>query len=164
MEESYGTVEGFYAYHTARNRDVGDYDEGQVAGALLVASEWLDGAFRDRLTGYKTGASAQVRDWPRTGITDADGYAVPYQTVPYQIERATYEAALRVVQSPDALAADVKSNKYKSVTIEGAISVDYADAGAAAVQLQMPVLGAILSSLFGNSGGSSPMSSRAVRA
>lgn len=163
MEERYGTVEGFLAYHTARGRadTVADMSDGDIEVRLLLASEFLDGAFRDQFGGYRTEPLTQVREWPRIGVIDYYGYAVPYQTVPIQIEQATYEIALRAPE----LNRDASPGKYKRVKIEGAIEVEYGDQSAASLQVQMPVLAQILRLLLGYRGATlSPLSSLTTRA
>ena len=158
----YGSYAGFLAYHTERGRDVADYDEVQVNPALLVASEWLDNAYRDELPGLKTGGAAQVAEWPRTGVVDIYGYAVSSATVPDAIERATYEVALRVLKDREVLSPDVAPNKYKRVSIDGALSVDYADTSGG-LQTQMPIVGQILSSLLWQHTRTSVVSGRVYR-
>ncbi len=159
----YGSYAGFLAYHTERGRDVSEWDETTVEAALLVSSEWLDSTFRDRLPGLKTGGSAQLAEWPRTSVIDYYGYAVDSATVPDAIERATYEVALRVLKNREVLAQDVAPNKYKRVSIEGALSVEYADVSSG-LQTQMPIIGQILSGLLWQSASVSALSGRVVRA
>lgn len=162
----YGTAEGFRDYHTARGRDVTDYaDDALVEAALLVASEWIDAVyFPPSWPYYKTGGSAQVRHWPAIGVIDGYGYAVPKDTVPYQVEHATYEAALRHLQSPDALSPDYTPNKYKRVSIHGSVSVDYAKTDQAFdVQSQYPIIDLILESLLGGGGRMSALSGAVAR-
>lgn len=163
MPDYYGTPDGFLAYHTTRGTDVTEWDDAQVLPALLVASEWLDGAFRDRFQGWKVGLSAQVREWPRIGAVDYHGYNVSSAAVPIQIEYATYEAALRVLRDPKALNKDAAASKYKSVRIEGAIAVEYGDQSAGALQAQFPIIGQILGSLLDGPGMSSGVSGMVVR-
>ena len=160
----YGSVEGFLTYHDERGRDVTEWtDDAQIASALLVSSEWLDNAYRDELPGLKTGGAAQVAEWPRTGVVDIYGYAVSSATVPEAIERATYEVALRVLKDREALSPDVAPNKYKRVSIEGAVSVDYADTSGG-LQTQMPIVGQILSGLLWQHARTSAVSGRVSRA
>ncbi len=161
----YGNAAGFLAYHTTRGTDVTEYEEEQITPALVVASEWLDGAFRHRFYGHKVGLHSQVREWPRTGAIDYYGYAVSSAAVPFQIEYATYEAALRQLRNPNALNQDSTASKYKRVSIEGAISVEYGDQSASAIQGQFPIIGQILASLLDEPGGAvSGISSGVVRA
>lgn len=164
MPNFYGTVEGFRDYHRERGRDVDDFENDQVQGKLLVATEWLDAAFREDFQGLKVAPTTQEREWPRTNVVDYYGYAVSSLTVPVQVERATYEAALRELRSADSLNADAKPKPYKSVSIEGAISVVYGSQDADMLALQMPVVRQILSSLVFETGGpSSRLSGASVR-
>lgn len=164
--DSYGTDDGFRSYHTSRSRDVSAYDNDQIAGARLVASEWLDNSFRDQFQGLKVAPSTQEREWPRTSVVDYYGYAVSSLTVPVQVERATYEAAYRELQTAGALSTDARAEPYTQVRIEGAIAVTYGNQDAESLKLQMPIIGQILSFLlYGqHPGPTSPLSGSLVRA
>lgn len=165
MSDYYGTAAGFETYHVARGRDVGAYTTEQVSVALLVASEWLDGAFGYRWPGYKVGdRQQQIRDWPRSWVQDREGYPVSADTVPTEIENATYEAALRHLQDGDVLNPDYTPNRYKRVSIEGSVSAEYLSLSAEQVQKQFPVIGQILAPLLEGNGGVSSISSGIVRA
>lgn len=155
----YGTPAGYREYHTARGRTVTG-DDATIQARLLVASEWLDGAYRTQWPGSKTGQQAQLDDWPRTGVVDSDGYAVASDVVPTQIIHATYEVALR----SDSLNKDFTPSKYQRVSISGAIDVTYRDQSAADIQAQFPVIGQILGSLLGLYSGTSGLSGKVVRA
>lgn len=144
----YGSISGFRHYHSERGRDVTGYDDGQIAGALLIATEWIDGTFRDHFQGLKVAPATQEREWPRTDVVDYYGYAVSSLTVPVQLERATYEAAYREVQSANALNTDARPKPYTQVRIEGAIAVSYGNQDAEALRLQIPIIEQILSSLM----------------
>lgn len=161
----YGTFAGFQAYHTARGTNVASYTEANVNVALLVASEWLDGAFGYRWPGYKVGdRQQQTRDWPRSWVQDREGYPVDAETVPTEIQNATYEAALRHLIDPTALQSDYTPNRYKRVSIEGSISAEYLSLSAQEVQKQFPVIGQILAPILEGNGGVSSISSGIVRA
>lgn len=161
----YGTAAGFDTYHTARGRDVSAHGSDDVNVALLVASEWLDGAFGYRWPGYKVGdRQKQIRDWPRSWVQDREGYPVDASTVPTEIENATYEAALRHLQDETVLQSDYTPNRYKRVSIEGSVSAEYLSLSAEQVQVQFPVIDQILAPLLEGSGGVSSVSSGVVRA
>lgn len=160
----YGTAAGFTAYHTARGRDVSTYDASDIETALLIASEWLDGSYRGSWPGHKyRGRSEQIRDWPRSWVIDTEGYPVAADVVPIEVEQATYEMALRHLQDPMVLLVDYTPGKYKSVSIDGALSVEYRLLDAASVQKQFPIVGMILSGLMGGRGSFSPLSSAITR-
>lgn len=160
----YGTAAAFLAYHTERGRDVSSYDTATTEASLLIASEWIDGSFVDRFPGLKVGMREQEREWPRTPVLDRYGYAVSSDSVPIEIERATYEAALRDLQVPGSLQVDFEQSKYDSVSIDGAISVKYRNLDASTVQKNFPIIGHILDRLLAGYGaGLSPLSSGIVR-
>lgn len=158
----YGTAAAYTTYHTDRGRDVSASTVDQIEVALLIATEWLDGSFT--WPGYKVGTrETQLRDWPRSWVQDRDGYPVDHLTVPLEIEHATYEVALRWIADNTVLLADYTPDKYRRVSIDGALSVEYANLNAMTVQKQFPVIGNILNRLLGGSS-VSPLSSGIVRA
>ena len=160
----YGTVDGFRSYHTSRARDVSDYTDATVYAQLLNATEWIDATFRNDFQGWKLEPFTQEREWPRTGVVDYYGYAVLGTSVPVQIERATYEAALRMLQNASAFNPVVTGNKYKRVSIDGALSIEYANQTIESMREQVPIIGQVLSALLESRGrDSSGLSSRAVR-
>lgn len=144
MPDVYGSVAGFQTYHQERGRDITDYDDGEITAALTVASEWIDATYKAGWPGIKVGFREQIRDWPRTGGFDINGDNISSDSVPIEVEYATYEAALRQLQSPGSLSVDFKSSKYTSVAIEGAVRVTYADRSATDVQLQIMSVDQIL--------------------
>jgi hypothetical protein len=114
--------------------------EGDVDPALERATLWLDNTYGARYPGTPTGGRAQDLGWPRTGAVDCKGYVIPPDEIPTEIERATYEATLRELSSPNSLSPDVTVGKvYKSVAVSGAVSVTYADEGGV-VASQSPTL------------------------
>lgn len=74
--------------------------------------------------------------------------------MPSEIERATYEAALRELTAPGSLSPDVVPGAFrKRVKVEGAVEVEYGGAGDAASM--RPVLGVVdglLASLLASGG------------
>lgn len=161
----YGTVIAFRAHHTARGRSTAAYTDDEIEAAKLIASEWLDAAFFSSLPYgvYRVDGRSQPRVFPVYGWTDAAGYPVSSASVPTEVENATYEAALRQLQSSDALTKDHSPNKYKRVRVEGAVDVEYASMSAAEAQTQFPIVGQILAPLF-RSADTSGLSGRTVRA
>lgn len=161
----YGTAAGFREYHEARGRDVSAYDDDAVIDAsLLVASEWLDNTHRRLFKGYKVGGREQDREWPRHSVFDHEGKAVSSDSVPPEVEYATYEATLRQLITPGSLTLDYIPNKYRSVNIQGSVSVTYAGAnGSADIQTQFTIIEQILDPLLGGTGSMSVLSGASVR-
>lgn len=150
----YGSAAAYKAYHLARARDESSRDDDDIEQALLIASEWLDGMYD--WPGYKRyNRETQTRDWPRTHVEDRDGWPVDYQTVPIEVEQATYEVAFRWLADPTVLTPDFTPEKYRRVSIDGALSVEFRGLDASQVQKQFPVLGTILARLLGGSSASS---------
>lgn len=161
----YGTVDGFREYHEARGRDVSAYSvDAAVEAALLVASEWIDGTHRRLFKGYKVGGREQDREWPRYSVFDHEGKQVSSDSVPPEVNNATYEAALRNLVSPGSLTLDYTPSKYRSVNIQGSVSVTYAGVNSVAdIQSQFIVIEQILDPLLGGTGSMSVLSGANAR-
>lgn len=133
MPEFYGSVAGADAYHSARANAAWTGSDEAKQAALIRASAYIDGKYQQQnscgrwesmFSGVKTGGRAQELQWPRTGATDNEGAAIPPDEVPAEIERATYEAALRELVSPGSLSPDyvaaeaIKRQKVDVLEIE----------------------------------------------
>lgn len=158
----YGDATGFKAYWTDRGRQAAiiAYSDIDIAAALLVASGYLDAAFRSQFAGLKHGGRSQIAEWPRDGVQDIYGYAVPNDVPPREVINATYEAALRHLQTPGIFFKDYNPSQYRSVSVSGAVSVQFAIGSAYDFQTQMPQLAALLTPIltgFG-AGSFSPLS------
>ena len=146
----YGNVDGFKEYFTARGKVVPEeWDNSKIESALLVSSEWLDYRFEDSWIGYKVKFD-QERSWPRqSAVVQSFPYHV-YKTdeIPEQVVKATYEAAFRELTKQGSLQVDFTPNKYKSVSVSGAISVEYNSLSYASdVQIEIPVIEDLMSVL-----------------
>lgn len=166
----YGTAEGFVEYHENRGREIpGTWDDDTVDAALLSASEWVDSIYGPSFIGYKTGGFEQEREWPRTAATvwsATPPYTFPTSEIPERVVNAVYEAAWRHASSPGSLMVDYTPGKYKSVTIEGALSVDYTQfSSASETQIQIGAVDTLLWPLLdiGSGGRSSSQSGGASR-
>lgn len=161
--DQYGSVASFKTYHTARGRDVAAYGDPAIGAALLVASECLDARYQAKFPGFKIGQRAQIREWPRTGGIDIYGYSIAVDTVPTEIENATYELALRQLQSPGSLSVDWTPNKYRRASVDGAVAVEYASFGSSTdIQTQFNVVDEILGPIL-TANDISPLSGGACR-
>lgn len=164
MADFYGTVDGYKEYHNARGRGtiIADQDDDEIAAGLLIGSEYIDGRYGPIWLNshFRTGGRNQERVWPLLAFVDASGYALPSDIVPVEVEKATYEAAFRQVENPGSLMVDYTPNKYKSASVDGAVSVTFAEFYSSAdVQLTIPDIDRILQQLIsGNNGFSSSLS------
>lgn len=180
MPDFYGTAANYKAYVEARTGTAPAQADAVIEAALLVASEWLDGKYASSFISapsnspirygvgvyastYKTGGRDQIREWPRMGFTDRYGYPIPNDQVPREIENATYELTKRHLATPGSLQVDVQPSAFKRVSVDGAVSVEYAGLSAAELQLQIPVIDGILANLLASGSEISGMSGKAVR-
>lgn len=162
----YGTVTAYQAYHNERGSVLGTHGTISIQQALVVASEWIDSRYRSLFGGLKVGLRDQVREWPRTGALDYYGYPVLETFVPVEIEQATYEIALIHLAGTTPLSQNFVPAKYRKVSVDGAISLEYAQfANASDTQAQFKRVEEILSGLIGSqlTGDLSNLSGRAVR-
>ena len=125
----YGTVAEADTYHAARgNTDWTAASNDAKEQALIRATEYIDGHYRSTFMGYKAGGRSQVREWPREDffvLEKTQWLELPSDEIPREIEEATYEAALREL-TPGFLVPDVIPGKNKkSVSVDGAVSVEY---------------------------------------
>lgn len=163
MPDIYGSVDGFKTYHTERGRDITGYGDPEIAEKLIVSSEWVDGRYRGYFPGTKVGQRAQIREWPRYSAVDINGYSIASDSIPLEAEYATYEVALKELQTPGTLNTDYVQSEYKRVAVEGAVSVEYADRSANEVQAQFYIVDAILGPILtggSNMGGYSGLARR----
>lgn len=115
---NYGTVAGADSYHAARGNNAwSGWAESAKLSALTRASTYVDGLGQRRLSnmrfislfpGTPTGGRLQELAWPRSDATDMSGVVIDPATVPREVEYATYEAALRELQTPGILSPDYR--------------------------------------------------------
>lgn len=132
----YGTLSDANTYHSDRGNTGWAGSDADKTAALIRASEYIDGRYRyqaggcwrSMFRGRKTGGRAQSAEWPRTGATDSEGNAIPDDEVPSEVERATYEAALRELESPGSLSPDYVASQQIVREKVDVIEVQYASA------------------------------------
>ena len=149
----YGTLEGADLYHQARGNAA--WAAGAIdarTGALVRATDYIDGRYRVLLAsgrwasmfpGVRTAGRGQPNEWPRTGAVDYAGNPIPSGEGPDEVERATYEAALRELLAPGSLSPDFVASEAVTKEKVGPIEVTYADATAAGQVPNRPVVPAI---------------------
>lgn len=157
---SYGTLTASKAYHAERgNTAWAEATDSELDIARLRGSEYVDGRFRSDFPGLKSGGREQVREWPRSGATDASGYAIASDAEPIEVEHASYEAALRELVTPGSLLPDVNpagqvkrtSEKIGPITEE----IEYVTPNSPeAMRPRIPVIDAIMAPLIGRASSS----------
>jgi hypothetical protein len=152
MPDFYGTEAAANTYHADRgNVTWAAATSPNKLAALVRASAYIDslgidtrpcGAMLSRFPGRKTGGRAQAAAWPRTGATDIEGDAIAPDVVPLEVERATYEAALRELAAPGSLLPDFTPAQQVKREKVDVIDVEYA--GSTAENPNAPVVSAVL--------------------
>ncbi len=99
-------------------------DTSDTDAAIMRASSWLstfpiwDGAMT-------CGRGLQGLAWPRTGVTDCNGDAVPSDEVPIEVKRATYLAAMAEITTPNFLIPTITPGKQVKREKVDVIEVEY---------------------------------------
>jgi hypothetical protein len=150
MADFYGTSGGFDTYAAASGRAVPTpVSPDSVDGALFRASSSLDAMYGSRFSGYKTGGRSQLRAFPRTDMYDAEGEEIGVDEIPIEVEYATYELAFQELTLPGSTSPVVTPGKtIKKVSVEGAVSVEYANTSAADQKAIVSSIEGILAPLF----------------
>lgn len=162
------SVEGFVDYHEQRGKIVpATWEDSTIEAALLVASEWIDGIYGSSFIGEKADGYPQEREWPRINAVIENykyTYVVPSSEIPTKVLQAVYEAAFRQAQSPGSLLVDYTPGKYNSVSVDGAVSVDYRHfTFASDAQTSFPIIDQLLFDYLNSWGNVSSYSGPAIR-
>lgn len=116
--ESYASVAFADAYFAARMTANWDSSDSHKEMLLRLATDHIDAVYGQRFKGTK-GTLAQALQWPRVGVY-VDGYELPIDAVPIEIQRACCEfahAANTQTLLPD-LTQGVKREKIDVIEIE----------------------------------------------
>lgn len=150
MPDAYGTDSDFALYATATGRTAtAAVPPDSVAAARLRASMFIDAYYGPRFSGVRTNGRDQDRAWPRTGAYDSEGIAILEDEVPIEVENATYEATLQELSSPGSLQPVVTSGQViKKASVEGAVSVEFANVGVDDQAPTLTILDGILAPLL----------------
>jgi hypothetical protein len=162
---SYGSNAGADTYHADRgNTAWAAATEAAKTIARLRGSEYVDYHFRAAFPGYKTGFREQVREWPRTDAYDYEDNHIGSSVIPYEVEYATYEAALRELATPGSLFPELIPGQQRKRTKVDVIEVEYTGPqGIASVTPIITVITGILSPILTGHAQSS-LAGRTIRA
>lgn len=98
---SYGDVAGFKAYCDERLLDYSAFSDAQISAGLIEGTAYLD--MRYNYLGWRT-VAPQTTEFPRNDLYNARGDIVT--GIPWQVQHATYEYALRWLLNGFILVAD----------------------------------------------------------
>jgi hypothetical protein len=113
------SVAYFEAYCDARGHNISAFSELQIEQGIVRASSYLSDSFHYkgwRVRGRNSSLGAQALSWPRSYVEDGDGYSVPSDEVPDEIERATAEVTRRELTTPGFMTPDVIPANQKILT------------------------------------------------
>lgn len=97
---AYDTAANADAYFTARGITTWTGTDAVKEAALIRGCDYLERRYRGRWVGVKA-TEAQALSWPRGYVADVDGYAISATTIPEQVKRANFEAALLILTGTD---------------------------------------------------------------
>lgn len=147
MTTAYGTTAGYKTWTTARGVSYAAYTDPQIDAARLRSSEAIDAMYRSQFPGVRTDGRDQDREFPRTGAVDREGYAIPADEVPVEMENACYVGTKVELASPGALAAEIKAGGGVIEEVQaGSVRVKFANDGT--VAKTFPAIGQALGSLL----------------
>lgn len=142
-DEYYGTLADADLYAESRGNDAWDGDNDAKTAALIRGSAYIDGRYRSRFPGEKTGGRAQYLQWPRTGALDADGNEIDSLEIPFEIIQATFESAARELATPGSLSPDYIASAQVKREKVGEIEVEYSGSAQSGTLANAPVISLI---------------------
>lgn len=115
---SYATLAEANEYHDTRlhNSEWGNATDLTKEAALIWATRTLDVNFY--WYGRKS-TETQALDWPRSGVTDSDGYSIDSDVIPVQVKWAESELAFLLIKNDRTVAADPNQDGVKELKING---------------------------------------------
>lgn len=133
IEDGQG-VEGANSYLTvtdllaeARRTGLTCPDNVDLEAALIRATSWLDSYVN--WSGARTNGRNQGLQFPRKDMYDAEGYLIDSEGIPIEIKKALTYATIKEASQAGILSPEIqKSKTVKSVSVDGAVSLEYADA------------------------------------
>lgn len=99
---AYVDVADCASYHASRGNVFASSPDELAEQAIIRATSYIDLYYKGRWGGRKV-ERTQSLQFPRFGLTDEDGFEVPYDEVPKEIVSATCEAALIELTTPNSL-------------------------------------------------------------
>ena len=111
-------------YHAARgNTAWAAASTADKETAIVRATQYLSEAYAWQ--GLPINQRSQSLAWPRTYVTDSNGYAVPSNAVPGEIEQATALVALAELADPGVMAPSYTAHSRVKSEKVGPLAVEY---------------------------------------
>lgn len=118
-------LDAFKAYCDGRGLSYSGFTDDVLSGGIVRASAFLGSAYY--WIGTKINGRAQTMPFPRSGVTDRDGFAVASDEVPREIATACCELALFEATTPGGLNPTVVLAEKVTSEQVGPIRVEYAN-------------------------------------
>jgi len=121
--DAYISLADAEALYLDRNGEAWSGTDALKEAAIRRATSFVDSL---RFVGSPVGKRTQALQWPREDATDRNGFDIPEDEVPDEVETATGILAFAELTTPGILSPEVdRSALVKSETV-GPISVEYA--------------------------------------
>jgi hypothetical protein len=151
--DSYVTLDEFKEYADAHGLDYESFDDDELEQAIRRGTRFIDGNYASQWLGRRTHGRDQRLAWPRTGVIDGDGDAIPVDEIPWEVKYASIESSHRELTDPGSLLPDYGESAVVEETV-GPITVKY-DAPKRGDRPIRPVIDDLLVSLLLSGGGNS---------
>ncbi len=99
-------------------------DDTDTDAGIMRASAWLS-IFPEWDGTMSCGRGLQGLAFPRTGVTDCNGDAIPSDEVPHEVENATFIASLAEIAEPGLLSPTITPGKQAKREKVDVIEVEY---------------------------------------
>lgn len=161
--DSLDTMTFLDSYHAAMGNiawAAADLDDREAAARR--ASRNISDAYK--WSGWPLNPRVQAFSWPRINVVDGDGYSVPSDEVPDEIQRAVAIVALKELESPGAMAPEFNASEALTRETYGPVTFEYSSARTDPASVR-PVLLAVkdLVGPFLKAGTGSRLAGKAVR-
>ena len=117
----------------------------------MIRAYYYVNSFENQYQGQRVSID-QTGSFPRSGVV-INGFPLPQTTIPPQLIQAQAYAAYYEVVNPGITQPNGNGATITHEEISGAVAVDYADNGISSDTFNMASVTALLSQLFGTSGG-----------
>jgi len=139
----YGDDTEFNAWLSARGYSL-PASPPTAAQLRQIGSDYIDGTYGNRFTGYPTGGFAQERAWPRTNGITTNCQPIPADVIPLAVINASYAAAYQEAVAPGSLSVTTGSEGAIKREKVGQLEVEYAGASSSAsIVTTSPILSSV---------------------
>jgi hypothetical protein len=136
--DAFVSLSVFQTYCTAKGYDLAAFDpELAQEPAIRRGTAYLSTAIS--WPGRRAHGREQSLAWPREGVEDAEGWAIPSDEVPVEVKQATCEAAFYELRTPNGLAPAVNLTQQVKSKQVGPMRKEFF-AGPMTAQAARPVL------------------------